>query len=209
MARVLVVDRDRALRAALARVLEDAGHTVETVASVPAASATPGRADVVITDEMSPTITGAGALVLVTTSDANEAARVEAFEAGADDLVVRPFSLREVVLRVRALMRRKRSQDAADVIEVGDLRIDRSALRLWIGGTPVTVTTLEIRLLIHLAEQSGRTVTREQLLESVWGDASLSVRVVDTSIRRLRARLGRARGMLRTLRNVGYQLRAE
>lgn len=204
-----MVDRDRALRAALARVLEDAGHTVETVASVPAASATPGRADVVITDEMSPTITGAGALVLVTTSDANEAARVEAFEAGADDLVVRPFSLREVVLRVRALMRRKRSQDAADVIEVGDLRIDRSALRLWIGGTPVTVTTLEIRLLIHLAEQSGRTVTREQLLESVWGDASLSVRVVDTSIRRLRARLGRARGMLRTLRNVGYQLRAE
>lgn len=73
----------------------------------------------------------------------------------------------------------------------------------------MTVTTLEIRLLIHLAEQSGRTVTREQLLESVWGDASLSVRVVDTSIRRLRARLGRARGMLRTLRNVGYQLRAE
>lgn len=102
-----MVDRDRALRAALARVLEDAGHTVETVASVPAASATPGRADVVITDEMSPTITGAGALVLVTTSDANEAARVEAFEAGADDLVVRPFSLREVVLRVRARSARR------------------------------------------------------------------------------------------------------
>ena len=70
-------------------------------------------------------------------------------------------------------------------------------------------TDYALRLLIYLAEQGGRAVTRERLLEDVWGDGSLSVRVVDTSIRRLRAKLGSARDLLRTLRNVGYQLRAD
>lgn len=208
---MLLVDRDHASRATLARALEESGHTVDCVGSLNAATDALHRSEVVITDTMSPTLASASALVLVTSGDTSEDARVKAFEEGADDLVVRPLSLREVVLRVRALLRRKRrAEEFSDIIEVGNvLRIDRSALRLWVDGAPVAVTTLEIRLLINLAEQGGRTVTREELLTNVWGDASLSVRVVDTSIRRLRARLGRARGMLRTLRNVGYQLRAE
>lgn len=210
MARVLLVDRDRALRVAVETALTDAGHDVESTASI--ATALPllraRRADLVVTDAMSPALRAVHALVLVTSDDASESARVEVFEAGADDFVARPFSLREVVLRVRALLRRRtRSDEVQDVLEIGALRIDRSALRLWIAGQSVTTTTLEIRLLIYLAEQGGRAVTRERLLEDVWGDPALSVRVVDTSIRRLRAKLGSARELLRTLRNVGYQLR--
>lgn len=209
MARVLLVDRDRVLRSGLASALEDGGHEVESVGSVAAGLGAVRRVDLVVTDTMSPSLRGTSALVLVTSDDASEMARVAAFEAGADDFVARPFSQREVVLRVRALLRRRtRREEAADVIELGGLRIDRSALRLWIDGRAVTTTTLEIRLLIYLAEQGGRAVTRERLLEDVWRDPALSVRVVDTSIRRLRAKLGEARELLRTLRNVGYQLRA-
>lgn len=197
------------LRSAVGRALEDAGHEVEEAPSLNAALVSLRRADIVVTDAMSRALTGTNALVLVTSSDGSEGARVEAFEAGADDFVARPFSLREVVLRVRALLRRQRRNDETEVIELDSLRIDRSALRLWVDGKAVTTTTLEIRLLIYLAEQMGRAVTRERLLEDVWGDPTLSVRVVDTSIRRLRTKLGEARELLRTLRNVGYQLRAD
>lgn len=209
MARVLIVDGDRAVRSTIGRALEDAGYEVEEVGSLNAALGSLRRADLVVTDTMTRELAGTNALVLVTSNDASEGARVEAFEAGADDFVTRPFSLREIVLRVRALLRRRRAPELTDVIELDSLRIDRSALRLWIGDKAVTTTTLEIRLLIYLAEQGGRAVTRERLLEDVWGDGTLSVRVVDTSIRRLRAKLGEARELLRTLRNVGYQLRAD
>jgi two-component system phosphate regulon response regulator PhoB len=210
VARVLVVDGDRELRSGLSRALEDAGHDVESVASTAAALVPLRRADIVVTGAMSPALRGRGALVLVTSGDASELARIAAFEAGADDFVPRPFSQRELVLRVRALLRRRRRrEETADVIELAGIRIDRSALRLWIGGREVTTTALEIRILIYLAEQGGRAVTRERMLEEVWRDPSLSVRVVDTSIRRLRAKLGEARELLRTLRNVGYQLRAD
>jgi two-component system phosphate regulon response regulator PhoB len=210
VARVLVVDGDRELRSGLSRALEDAGHDVESLATMAAADAAVRRADIVVTDAMSPGLRGTRARVLVTSDDASESARIAAFEAGADDFVARPFSLREVVLRVRALLRRRnRGPAPADVIELAGIRIDRSALRLWIEGREVTTTTLEIRILIYLAEQGGRAVTRERMLEDVWRDPSLSVRVVDTSIRRLRAKLGEARELLRTLRNVGYQLRAD
>jgi two-component system phosphate regulon response regulator PhoB len=200
---VLLLDRDAAVRARIAAALRDAGHEVETAAVIDGRP----RADLVISD--GPLDLGRSpALLLVMSNDASEAARVSAFESGADDYVLKPFSLRELVLRVRALLRRARSAKPLDVIEVGNLRIDRQALRVWIDGEQAVLTNLEIRLLIFLAENSVRAVTREMLLESVWEDMNLGVRVVDTSIRRLRGKLGRARDLLRTLRNVGYQLRA-
>jgi two-component system phosphate regulon response regulator PhoB len=203
VAQVLLVDRDAAVRVRIAGALRDAGHDVETATVLDGRP----RADLVISD--GPLDLGRSpALLLVMSNDASEDARVTAFESGADDYVLKPFSLRELVLRVRALLRRARAATPLDVIEIGSLRIDRQALRVWIDGEQALLTSLEIRLLIFLAENSVRAVTREMLLESVWEDMNLDVRVVDTSIRRLRGKLGSARELLRTLRNVGYQLRA-
>lgn len=207
---MLLVDRDKSIRSLVARALEDAGHDVAPFGSVRGALGAIPRAEVIITDTMDASLAGIRALVLATPIDASEDARVSAFEAGADDVVPRPFSVRELVLRVRALLRRrKRTAEVSDVLEYGGLRIDRGALRVWIDERAVALTTLELRVLLYLTEHAGRTVTRERLLEDVWGDGSASVRVVDTSVRRLRRKLGPARYLLRTLRNVGYQLRAE
>jgi len=138
--------------------------------------------------------------------------RVLAFELGADDFVKKPFSPRELILRIRAVLRRAsgtRSTTRKKQVRVGPIAIDSDKREVRIGEDPVALTTIEFRLLVDLAERVGHVQRREQLLERIWPDADLGHRTVDTHIRRLREKLGDAAEWIETVRGVGYRLRAE
>jgi DNA-binding response OmpR family regulator len=136
--------------------------------------------------------------VVVLSHEAEEVDRIVALELGASDYVTRPYSVRELVLRIRAILRRARPEPrASSNIDVGRLRIDRAAYRVWIDGAEVQLTLLELNLLIALHEGGGRVQTRAALLEEVWGlGANVTTRTVDTHVKRLRDKLGPPRHLL-------------
>ena len=147
--------------------------------------------------------------VMMITAKGEEIDRVVGFEVGADDYIVKPFSVRELLLRVRAVLRRFEPL-AVDKTELtfGLLRIDRSAHRAWVGSEEILLTALEFRLLATLLERRGRVQSRGTLLNDVWGmDAEVTTRTVDTHVKRLRQKLGAAGEYVETLRGVGYRLR--
>jgi two-component system phosphate regulon response regulator PhoB len=153
-----------------------------------------------------PTTTGIPVLML--TARGEEIDRVVGFEVGADDYVVKPFSVREVVLRVKALLRRSGDLlGEAKSLRIGSLTIDTERHRVTVEGSEVELTTIEYKLLLTLAERKGRVQTREGLLQDVWGYSYAGdTRTVDTHITRLRTKLGSASAMIRTLRGFGYKL---
>jgi two-component system, OmpR family, phosphate regulon response regulator PhoB len=148
--------------------------------------------------------------VIMLTAKGEEIDRVIGLEVGADDYVVKPFSVRELMLRIRALLRRTQSPEQV-VPETGvrrfaDLRVDPEAHRVWVGSFEITLTALEFRLLITLLDRKGRVQSREQLLEEVWQMPSeLTTRTVDTHVKRLRQKLGHAGDYIETVRGVGYR----
>jgi two-component system phosphate regulon response regulator PhoB len=150
--------------------------------------------------------------VVMLTAKGEEIDRVVGFEVGADDYVVKPFSVRELMLRIRAVLRRTenpRPEDQPDTVEFGRLRVDQQGHRVWIDDQEVTLTALEFKLLITLLERKGRVQSREQLLDDVWGiQASVTTRTVDTHVKRLRQKLGDASSYVETLRGVGYRFRS-
>jgi two-component system, OmpR family, phosphate regulon response regulator PhoB len=149
--------------------------------------------------------------VLMLTAKGEEIDRVVGFEVGADDYVVKPYSIRELMLRVKALLRRGRPGDEPTEEETvfGRLRVDDSGHRVWVDDRPVTLTALEFRLLTTLLGRRGRAQTREMLLQTVWGiEADITTRTVDTHVKRLREKLGAAGVYVETLRGVGYRFRA-
>ena len=147
-------------------------------------------------------------LIVMLTARGEEAERVRGFEVGADDYVTKPFSVRELMLRVRALLRRApAAKPGAEPLRLGPLSLDVEAHRFYVEGQEVTLTALEFRLLEHLLSRLGRVQTREALLEEVWGlSASLETRTIDTHVMRLRDKLGPARAFLETVRGVGYRI---
>jgi two-component system, OmpR family, phosphate regulon response regulator PhoB len=149
--------------------------------------------------------------VIMLTAKADEVDRVVGFEVGADDYVVKPFSTRELLLRIRAMLRR--AQPAAPTgneESFGRLKLDRDAHRVWIDEGEANLTALEFKLLTVLLGRKGRVQTRERLLDDVWGiRAEVTTRTVDTHIKRLRQKLGAAGEYIETLRGVGYRFRAE
>lgn len=149
--------------------------------------------------------------VIMCTARGEEIDRVVGFELGADDYVVKPYSMRELVLRVRALLRRaQRSEGEPTVATIGRLKVDRDAHRVWVDRHEVDLTALEFRLLQALLTRRGRVQTREALLSDVWGIvADVTTRTVDTHIKRLREKLGEAGAYIETLRGVGYRFTAE
>ena len=152
-----------------------------------------------------------GIPVILTGGSGEEVDRVVAFELGVDDYVPKPFSVRELALRVRAILRRihpMRVVRGTDMIVIGPIEIDPGRHRTTVNGRSVPLTPLELRLLAHLATQPGRVHTREALLERVWRNAANEAsRAVDTSIKRLRRKLGPAGTWIETVRGVGYRLR--
>ena len=148
--------------------------------------------------------------VIILTAKTEEVDRVVGFELGADDYVTKPFSVRELILRVKAILKRTTSstqQENDDSnIEAGDLRMNLDAHQVFISDEEISLTSLEFRLLKHLLDRRGRVQTRDQLLEEVWGYSSdVTTRTVDTHIKRLREKLLGVGNCIQTIRGVGYR----
>lgn len=142
-------------------------------------------------------------LLFVTARD-DEVDRLLGLEIGADDYVTKPFSPRELVARVRTVLRRAGAGPANEVLAVGGTRVDLAQRRAWAGEDEVALTVTEFELLAHLLRNPGRVFEREQLLSSVWGyAASAGVRTVDVHIAQLRSKLGE-HSPIRTVRGIGY-----
>jgi two-component system phosphate regulon response regulator PhoB len=147
--------------------------------------------------------------IVMLTARGEELDRIVGLELGADDYISKPFSPREVVLRVKAVLRRfQQEESAAERLEVGGIELDISGHQLRVRGKEVPLTATEFRLLRLLLERSGRVQTRGQLLSDVWGYAEdIDSRTVDTHIRRLRRKLGAEAERIETVIGVGYRLR--
>lgn len=148
--------------------------------------------------------------IVMVTAKGEEIDRVVGFELGADDYVVKPFSVRELLLRVRAVLRRAGAEEPAhEEIRFGILRVDTGAHRAWVAEQDVKLTALEFRLLITFLSRRGRVQTRDVLLADVWDiEAEVMTRTVDTHVKRLREKLGDAGDYVETLRGVGYRFRS-
>jgi len=148
-----------------------------------------------------------GTPVVMLTARGEEIDRVVGFELGADDYITKPFSVRELVLRIRAILRRSVVETPqAATIEFGSLAVDRDAHRVWVEGQGVELTAIEFKLLVTLYDRKNRVQSRETLLDAVWGATiKISVRTVDAHVKRLREKLGSARDYVQTVRGVGYR----
>ena len=146
--------------------------------------------------------------IIILTAKDDEVDRVVGFELGADDYVTKPFSVRELILRVKAML--KRGVKKSDVVEVerqfGDLKIDVDSHEVRVDSSLVELTALEFRLLRELVDKRGRVQSRDQLLSEVWGyNSEVTTRTVDTHIKRLREKLGSMGKYVQTIRGVGYK----
>ena len=143
--------------------------------------------------------------VLILTARSSETDRVLGLELGADDYLVKPFSPRELVARVKAILRRQGKEDPS-LIQLGDLEIHRKSKSVKVMGEEITLTHTEYRLLETLALARGEVFSRKDLLKKVWGEEAVTERTVDVHIRHLREKLGPAGQRIKTLRGWGYKL---
>ena len=145
--------------------------------------------------------------IIMLTAKGEEIDRVIGFELGADDYVTKPFSVRELILRVKVLLKKQRESLVENkLVTFGPIRIDLDAHELKINNKEIVLTALEFKLLQHLVKRKGRVQTREQLLGDVWGySAEVTTRTVDTHIKRLREKLGNTSDYIQTIRGVGYR----
>jgi len=147
--------------------------------------------------------------IIILTAKDDEVDKVVGFELGADDYVTKPFSVRELILRIKAVLKRGQ-KDSKEIVEVerqfGDLRIDVESHEVHVDSNPIELTALEFRLLNELVDKRGRVQSRDQLLSEVWGyNAEVTTRTVDTHIKRLREKLGPMGKYVQTIRGVGYK----
>ncbi|HEY6003808.1 MAG TPA: response regulator [Anaeromyxobacter sp.] len=224
MTSVLVVDDERDLLSAVDFNLRAAGFETLLATTGEQALAQIRRRipDLVLLDLMLPDMSGTEVCrriksdprtkhvpVMMLTAKGEEVDRVVGFEIGADDYVTKPFSVRELVLRVRAVLRRSGPGRAPERPPdmVGPIRVDVDSHRAFVDGAEIQLTPLEFKLLTTLMARLGRVQSREQLLEDVWEMSSeLETRTVDTHVKRLREKLGSGRDLLETVRGIGYRL---
>lgn len=223
MGRILVIEDETDLQQVLEYNLRQAGHQV--IAALRGHDglrlARERHPDLVLLDLMLPDLAGTELCkalkrdprtqdipVLMLTAKGEEIDRVLGFELGADDYVVKPFSVRELLLRVQAILKRGSSgrPDTGLVVEFGILRLDEPAHRVWVEGREIELTAIEFKLLLTLCKRRNRVQTRAALLDEVWSiETELTTRTVDTHIKRLREKLGPARDYIATVRGVGYR----
>jgi two-component system phosphate regulon response regulator PhoB len=178
------------------------------------------KPDVLILDLMLPDISGLeicrkiknddqlkNISIIMLTAKGDEVDRIVGFELGADDYVTKPFSIRELILRVKVLQKKQSENiDSDKLLEIGQISMDLDAHSVSIDKKQIILTALEFKLLKHLAQRKGRVQTRDQLLGDVWGYSSeVTTRTVDTHIKRLREKLGSACNYIQTIRGVGYR----
>jgi len=149
--------------------------------------------------------------VVMLSGRGEESDRVQGFQAGADDVVIKPFSVRELLLRIRAILKRTGARKVVrDETTFGPLRLDIPGHRAWVDGKEVQLTVLEFKLLATLMARRGRVQGRDRLLSDVWGyQPEVTSRTVDTHIKRLREKLGLAGEFIETVRGVGYRFHAQ
>ncbi len=227
MADVLVVEDEPDIRTLVVHHLTRDGFRCRTAATGPEALASVRRAppDLLILDLMLPELNGievcrrlradaatAAVPIIMLTARADEVDRVVGLEMGADDYVVKPFSPKELVARVRAVLRRVRGGEPSRALAVGGVSLDAARHVVTVGGRPVELTPKEFDLLHALLDAAGRVLSREHLLNRVWGYAhadEIESRTVDVHIRRLRAKLGAEERRIATIKGVGYRFETE
>jgi two-component system, OmpR family, phosphate regulon response regulator PhoB len=223
-ARILIVEDEEPLTMMLRYNLEAEGYAVETAgrgdeAEIKLAESPP---DLVVLDWMLPGLSGielcrrlrarpatARLPIIMLTARGEEGERVRGLATGADDYIVKPFSLPEFIARIGALLRRASPERIATVLTAGDIELDREKRRVSRSGREVALGPTEFRLLEFLMQSPGRVFSREQLLDGVWGrDVYIDERTVDVHVGRLRKALNRGRGNdpIRTVRGSGYSL---
>ncbi len=222
--RILVVEDEPDIAEVLKFNLEKAGFRVEVQRRGDTALESIRRQppDLAVLDLMLPGLDGleltrmlkrepatARVPLVMLTAKGEEVDRIVGLELGADDYIPKPFSPREVVLRIKAILRRRQvEEETAPPLEAGSIRLDPDAHSVQVRGRDVELTATEFRLLQVLIERQGRVQTRARLLSDVWGYAEdVDSRTVDTHVRRLRRKLGSASGSIETVIGVGYRLR--
>ena len=145
--------------------------------------------------------------VIMVTAKTTELDKVKGLDLGADDYLSKPFGVMELLARVRALLRRTQEETPSAVMTLGDVTLDRESHRVTAGGQEIALTHMEFELLAFLMAHAGKAVTREVLLDDVWGIAySGDTRTIDVHVRTLRQKLGDSGRMIATIRNVGYRM---
>ncbi|HLQ92549.1 MAG TPA: phosphate regulon transcriptional regulator PhoB [Xanthobacteraceae bacterium] len=223
-ARIAIVEDEEALALLLRYNLEMANYTVETIARGDEADLRLREAppDLVILDWMLPGLSGIEICrrlrartetkslpIIMLTARSEEAERIRGLTTGADDYIVKPFSVSELIARVGALLRRASPERVANMLSYGDITVDREKKRVSRGGRPIELGPTEFRLLEFFMERPGRVFSREQLLDSVWGSEKyIDERTVDVHIGRLRKALisNHEADPIRTVRGSGYAL---
>lgn len=225
--RILVVDDEPDLLELVEYNLREAGYTVVTAKDGASAMAEVRRQrpDLVLLDVMLPDVSGTEVCrrlrrdpdtsripIMMLTARGQEIDRVVGFELGADDYVVKPFSPRELALRVQAVLRRASTAavDTAPRIVIGKLVLDVARHQVLVEDEEIPLTALEFKLLLDLVTRRGRVQSRDSLLDRVWGYApGIETRTVDTHVKRLREKLGAASDYIETVRGVGYRVRED
>ena len=224
--KILIVEDDKDIARLIQYNMDKAGYAcamaVTGEAALTALAAAP--ADLVMLDVMLPGIDGLEVCrsikrdpdlkripVMMLTAKGEEVDRIVGLELGVDDYIVKPFSPRELVLRVKAVLRRRSTgAESGDVLAVKDLLLDKERHRVTVKGREVKLTAMEFKLLTLLMERRGRVQDREKLLTDVWGiDAEIYTRTVDTHVRRLRFKLSGAGDLIETVIGAGYRFRQD
>lgn len=227
-ARILAVEDERDIAALVAYHLAREGYRVRTAESGQEAlqAMSTERPDLVVLDLMLPGFSGYEVLsemrrrpelsdvpVIILTARRDEADRIKGLELGADDYLTKPFSPRELVLRVGAVLRRAQSAPVAGsgrTLRGGSIAVDLNAMTVTVDDAPVDLTPTEFRLLVALLERRGRVQDRQQLLEAAWDvHARIETRTVDMHVQRLRSKLGAGGEWIETVRGFGYRFRAK
>ncbi len=221
---ILIVEDEHDVVDLLSLNLRNAGGFVVSTARDGAAGLTKARAEkpaFIILDLMLPKMPGLEVCkllksdpatrhipIMMLTAKAEEIDRIVGLEFGADDYVTKPFSPREVVLRIRAILRRGDGKPEDERLTAGPITIDPARHEVSVGGKRVALTSIEFKLLRTLMQRRGRVQARDRLLNEVWGyESVIDTRTVDTHVRRLREKLGKAGDTIETVRGFGYRLR--
>jgi len=220
---ILIVDDEQAIRQMLGFALSGDGYQCTEVGNIVEAQSTLNqlRTDLILLDWMLPGISGVDFArrlkrdpklnqipIIMLTAKGEEADKIRGLDSGADDYITKPFSTRELLARVRAVLRRTTGEEALELLQAGALCMDLRTHRVTIGGENVDISPTEFRLLQFFITHPERVYSRSQLLDEVWGnDAYIEERTVDVHIRRLRKLLEpfRCEDMIQTVRSVGYR----